>query len=115
MTVVSQREMYLILAEAALAAGNNAGFDTNINLLRALDGMAPYTGAGPTRLALLQWERRVNLVFQGRRLNDMYRFGVKDPRWVATSVVVRKPGCELPIPLIEREANKEIQGAPVCQ
>ena len=115
MTVVSQREMYLILAEAALAAGNNAGFDTNINLLRAMDGMTPYTGAGPTRLQLLQWARRVNLVFQGRRLNDMYRFGVKDPRWVSTSVVVRKPGCELPIPLIEREANKEITGDPVCK
>jgi starch-binding outer membrane protein, SusD/RagB family len=115
MTVVSQREMYLILAEAALAAGNNAGFDTNINLLRALDGKAAYTGAGPTRLQLLQWERRVNLVFQGRRLNDMYRFGVKDPRWVSSSVTARKPGCELPIPLIEREANKEITGEPVCK
>jgi hypothetical protein len=115
MTVVSQREMYLILAEAALAANNNAGFDTNINLLRRMDGKPDYTGAGPTRLQLLQWERRVNLVFQGRRLNDMYRFGVKDPRWVSTSVVVRKPGCELPIPLIERDANKEIEGEPVCK
>ena len=115
MTVVSQREMYLVLAEAALAAGNNTGFDTNINLLRAMDGMAPYTGAGPTRLQLLQWSRRVNLVFQGRRLNDMYRFGVKDPRWLSTSIVVRKPGCEMPIPLIEREANKEIAGDPVCK
>lgn len=115
LTVVSQREMYLILAEAALAAGNNAGFDTNINLLRAMDGMTPYTGAGPTRLQLLQWSRRVNLVFQGRRLNDMYRFGVKDPRWLASSIVVRKPGCELPIPLIEREANKEITSEPVCK
>jgi starch-binding outer membrane protein, SusD/RagB family len=115
LVVTSQREMYLILAEAALAAGNNAGFDTNINLLRALDGKAAYTGAGPTRMALLQWERRVNLVFQGRRLNDMYRFGIKDPRWVSTSVVVRKPGCEFPIPLIEREANHEITGTPVCQ
>ena len=115
MTVVSQREMYLILAEAALAAGNNAGFDTNINLLRAMDGKVAYTGAGPTRLQLLQWERRINLVFQGRRLNDMYRFGVKDPRWVSTSVVIRKPGCELPIPLIERESNSAITGTPVCQ
>jgi hypothetical protein len=115
MTVVSQREMYLILAEAALAAGNNAGFDANINLLRAMDGMTPYTGAGPTRLQLLQWARRVNLVFQGRRLNDMYRFGVKDPRWVSTSIVIRKPGCELPIPLIERESNEEITGDPVCK
>jgi hypothetical protein len=115
MTVVSKREMYLILAEAALAAGNNAGFDTNINLLRALDGKAAYTGAGPTRLQLLIWERKVNLVFQGRRLLDMYRFGVKDPRWVASSVAVRKPGCLLPIPLIERDANKEITTEPVCK
>jgi len=114
MTVISKREMYLILAEAALASSNNASFDTNINALRALDGMTAYTGAGPTRLALLQWSRRVNLVFQGRRLNDMYRFGVKDPRWVSTSIAVRKPGCLMPIPLIEREANKSITGTPVC-
>jgi hypothetical protein len=115
LTVVSKREMYLIIAEAALAAGNTAEFDTNINLVRALDGKAPYTGAGPTRLQLLQWERKVNLVFQGRRLLDMYRFGVKDPRWVANSVAFSKPGCLLPIPLIEREANKAITGTPVCQ
>jgi starch-binding outer membrane protein, SusD/RagB family len=115
LTVTSKREMYLILAEAALAAGNNAGFDTNINAVRALDGKAAYTGAGPTRLALLQWERRVNMVFQGRRLLDMYRFGVKDPRWVNTSIAFRKPGCLLPIPRLEREANPEITGTPVCQ
>ncbi|HEY8174723.1 MAG TPA: RagB/SusD family nutrient uptake outer membrane protein [Gemmatimonadaceae bacterium] len=115
MAVVSKREMYLILAEAALATGNNAAFDTNINALRALDGKPAYTGAGPTRLALLQWERRINLVFQGRRLNDMYRFGIKDPRWVATSIAVKKPGCLLPIPLLEREANALVTGTPVCQ
>lgn len=115
LTQTSKREMYLILAEAALAAGNNAGFDTNINALRALDGKAPYTGAGPTRLQLLQWERRINLVFQARRLVDMYRFGVRDPRWISTSVAVRKAGCLLPIPRIEREANAEITGTPVCE
>lgn len=111
----SKREMYLILAEAALAANNTAGFDTNINLLRAMDGKAPYTGSGPTRLQLLQWERRINLVFQGRRLVDMYRFGVKDPRWVSTSIAARKAGCLLPIPRIEREANAQVKGTPVCQ
>jgi starch-binding outer membrane protein, SusD/RagB family len=109
--VTSKREMYLILAEAALAGGNNTGFDTNINLLRAMDGKPAYAGTGPTRLQLLQWERRINLVFQGRRLNDMYRFGVKDPRWINTSVVVRKPGCLFPIPRLEREANLLIEGA----
>ena len=102
--------MLLILAEAALAAGNDAGFDTNINAVRALDGKAAYTGAGPTRLELLLWERRVNLIFQGRRLNDMYRFGIKAPQWIASSIAVRKPGCELPIPLIELESNPKISG-----
>ncbi|HJQ21115.1 MAG TPA: RagB/SusD family nutrient uptake outer membrane protein [Gemmatimonadaceae bacterium] len=115
MAVVSKREMYLIRAEAALAAGDNATFDTNINALRAIDGKAAYTGTGPTRLQLLQWERRINLVFQGRRLNDMYRFGIKDPRWLSTSIAVRKPGCLLPIPLLERDANTAITGTPVCQ
>ena len=51
MVQVSKREMYLILAEVALAGGDNAGFDTNINAIRALDGMAAYTGSGPTRLS----------------------------------------------------------------
>ena len=115
LTVISKREMYLIIAEAALAAGNTADFDTNINLLRTMDGKAAYTGTGPSRLELLQWERKVNLVFQGRRLLDMYRFGVKDPRWLESSIAFKKSGCLLPIPLIERDANKDITGTPVCE
>ena len=115
LTQVSEREMRLIIAEAALAAGNNAGFDTAINGLRAMDGEAPYTGTGPTRLDLLQWERRINLIFQARRLNDMFRFGVKDPKWVTTGLAIKKPGCLFPIPLIERDANKLVTGTPVCQ
>ena len=115
LTQVSTREMRLIIAEAALAAGNNPGFDAAINGLRAMDGKAPYAGTGPTRIALLEWERRINLIFQGRRLNDMYRFGTKDPMWVATSLAVKSPGCLFPIPLIERESNKLITSAAVCK
>jgi starch-binding outer membrane protein, SusD/RagB family len=115
LTQASAREMYLIIAEAALAAGNNAGFDAAINSLRAIDGKAAYTGAGPTRLQLLQWERRIQLIFQGRRLNDMYRFGVKDPRWVSASLAFNKPGCLFPIPEIELKSNKLITGTPVCK
>lgn len=115
LTQASAREMYLIIAEAALAAGNNSGFDSAINSLRAIDGKAAYAGTGPTRLQLLQWERRIQLIFQGRRLNDMYRFGVKDPRWVAASLAINKPGCLFPIPLIERDSNKKITAAPVCK
>lgn len=114
LTQASSREMQLIIAEAALAAGNNSGFDTAINAVRALDGKAPYAGT-PSRSAILQWERRINLIFQGRRLNDMYRFGVKDPKWVSTALAFNKPGCLFPIPLIERDANKKVTGTPVCK
>jgi len=115
MAQVSEREMRLIIAEDALATGNTGGFDTAINGLRAMDGKAAYTGVGPTRLALLQWERRINLIFQGRRLNDMYRFGVKDPLWLANSVAFRLPGCFFPIPQIEIDSNKLLSGVTVCK
>jgi hypothetical protein len=114
LTQTSQREMYLILAEAALAAGNNPGFDTNINALRALDGKAAYTGAGPSRQQLLIWERRVNLIFQGRRLNDMYRFGITDPRWLPSSPAASKRGCEFNLPISELQSNAKITGSPAC-
>src|SRR5437867_2551381 len=42
LTALSAREMHLIIAEAALAAGDTPGFATAINRLRALDGLAPY-------------------------------------------------------------------------
>ena len=115
MTQVSKREMYLLVAEGSLATGDNAGFDTAINSLRALDGKAPYTGAGPTRLALLQWERRINLIFAGRRLQDMYRFGVKDQYWLATNIAVRKPGCFFAIPQIEIDSNSKLTGTTACK
>ena len=115
MAQVSEREMRLLIAEAALAGGNNAGFDAAINGLRALDGKAAYTGAGPTRLALLQWERRINLIFQGRRLNDMYRFGVTDKFWLPTSIAVLKPGCFFPIPQIEIDSNILLTGVTACK
>ena len=123
MVLTSKREMYLILAEVALAGGDDAGFDANINTIRAFDGMPAYTGSGPTRLELLQYERRINLIFQGRRLSDMYRFGVTSggigidgqPRWLANSTARKQVGCLFPIPITERRANAEITGDPVCK
>ncbi len=120
MTQVSAREMFLILAENALAAGNTTEFDTQINKLRALNGKVAYTGSGPTRVKLLEWERRINLIFEGRRLNDMYRFGIKDREWDATSTAIKQPGCLFPIPISERRANPELNPPkrtynPVCK
>ena len=115
LTQVSARDMRLIIAEHQLASGNNAGFDTAINALRAMDGKAAYTGTGPTRSALLQWERRINLAYQGRRLVDMYRFGVKDALWLGTNIAVRKPGCLFPIPQIELDSNKLVVATTACK
>jgi len=123
MVQVSKREMHLILAEVALAQGNNAGFDASFNAIRVLDGMAPYAGTGPTRIQLLNYARRINLIFQGRRLSDMYRFGVTtggiglegESRWLANSTTRKQPGCLFPIPISERRANPEITGDPVCK
>lgn len=116
--MVSKYEMMLFAAEAALAAGNNSGFDTAINALRVLKALAPYTGAGPTRTQLLEFERRVALMYMGRRLNDMYRFGSVDPNWLATSTAIRQRGCAMPIGFSEREANPFLAGGkyqPTCR
>jgi hypothetical protein len=116
--VVSGNEMRLLIAEAALAGGSNSGFDTAINAFRATKGLSPYTGVGPTRTELLQFERRVALLFMGRRLNDMYRFKVVDPRWNPNSTAVKQPGCLFPIGISERESNPNLAGGkyqPTCR
>ena len=100
--IVSAREMHLILAEGALASGGD--FTTHINNLRALDGLTPYDGQVDAR-ELLEESRAVNLFLQGRRLADMYRFGMTDSRWT-----VNVPGTFLPITKIEIESNPLVDG-----
>jgi hypothetical protein len=102
MTQASAREMMLIIAEAELAANNTAAFLTRINASRAVDGLPEYP-AVTNGTAMLEYERKVQLFFQGRRLADMYRFNVPDPRWLAGNGVRAK--CFLPITYIERLAN----------
>lgn len=116
MTIVSAREMYLILAEVALAQGNTASFTTNINALRALNpGLQPYGGASPAPRDMLIHERLVNLWVQGRRLSDMYRFGIKSQEWAATSIAATTPGCFLPITITERLSNQNVQPQTICR
>jgi hypothetical protein len=102
--IVSSREMHLILAEGALASGDMGGFTTHINLLRALDGLTPFSGQVDAR-ALLEESRAINLYLQGRRLTDLYRFGINDVRWN-----VNTPGTFLPITKIEIESNPLVDG-----
>jgi hypothetical protein len=118
LVVTSARDMRLILAEAALSRGNTAEFTAQINALRALSNRPAWTSGGagmPTARDLLIHERRVNLFLQGRRLNDMYRFGITDPLWSAQSDAATCPGSELPIADNERQANPNVAGVqPAC-
>ena len=116
-TLSSQREMHLILAEAALAAGNTATFRTELNFVRALDGKPAYTGTPISDQAMLAYERKAQLWLMRRRLADMYRFGQKDSKWVdkpglesANSVV----GLLFPIPNVERLGNPCVNDPTLC-
>jgi len=112
LTVLSSREMYLILAEARLAQNDSTGAATFLNNIRALDALTPYNplnAAHPRALAMLQHERRVNLFLQGRRLADHYRFGVPADKWPANAEAVQQPGTVFPITNTEILANCHIQ------
>ena len=109
LTVVSARELRLILAEAALAAGNEAGFTEHINRVRALDGLTPYSGQLPA-MDLLQHSRKAGLYLTGRRLADHYRFGTTSPLWNPNADAARRPGTLFPIAQVERTSNCHLVG-----
>ena len=105
LTVVSERGLRLMLAEAALASGDMAGFANHVNMIReGLDGLTAYSGQIPA-LEMLQHERRVNLFMQYKRLQDHYRFGVPSSNWLPGSPAMTTPGTMLPITRIEILAN----------
>lgn len=105
--VVTGREMHLIIAEDALASGDNATFTAHINKVRALDGLTDYSGQIDAQ-DLLEHSRRVNLFLQGRRLADHYRFASPSEYWIPTSPAINKPGSFLPITISEIQANDNI-------
>jgi len=106
-TIVSAKEMHLILAEAALATNNATEFRTRINAMRALETLPAWDGTTPAAQNMLIYSRQVNLFLQGRRLHDMYRFGIKDPKWLPSNIASKK-ACFFPIPAIERRTNPEV-------
>jgi len=108
-TLTSAREMYLILAEAALASGNTATFTTNINAARAIDGKPVWAGA-PAAQDMLIHERRVGLFLQGRRLHDHYRFRQPADKWLSQNAATKRP-CFLPISFDERTQNLVLREA----
>jgi len=109
LTIASTRLMHLIAAENQLASGNEAGFATHINHVRAMDGLTPYSGQIPA-MDMLQHTRRVNTWIMGLRLSDMYRFGIQAPLWEPVSDAIKAPGTLLPITLVEVRANCNLNG-----
>jgi starch-binding outer membrane protein, SusD/RagB family len=103
LTMLSARDMNLILAEAALAANNTAEFTTRINAVRALDNKPAWAGT-PSARDILIHERRVGLFMQGRRLNDHFRFAQSADRWLSIRAATQRP-CFLPISFDERLQN----------
>ncbi|MDE2942767.1 MAG: hypothetical protein OXT63_00985 [Gemmatimonadota bacterium] len=109
LTLASARMMHLILAENSLAGGDSNGFAMHINHIRALDGLTPYSGQ-ISEMEMLQHTRRVNVMLQGLRLADMYRWGIKDPKWQGAAAASAAPGTMLPISIIELRANCHLNG-----
>ncbi len=111
LTVASERLMRLIVAEDALANGNVAAFEAQIDAIRALDGEVEFdSGGAVSDMDMLMHTRRVNLVLMGLRLADMYRWGITDPKWQSGSDAILTPGEMLPITIIEIRANCNLNG-----
>jgi len=120
-TALSARELHLLVAEIRLAQGDTVGFTSAINAVRALNfGTSfrydPANVAHPRPRDMLIYERQVNLYLQGRRLADMYRFGVNytaaaGGKWQPTSEAVTQPGRFLPLTARECLSNPLIGGA----
>ncbi len=120
LTIVSARELHLILAEAFLAQNDLTNFALEINAVRGLDGLTAYDPNDPTHpaaLTMLQFERQVNLFLGGRRLNDHYRFGVRADLWRDDGDAVRNWGVLFPITNVELESNPCVRdpSRPECQ
>ena len=109
LTLVSARMMHLILAENALAGEDSNTFRTHVNRIRGLDGLTPYDGQ-ISETEMLRHTRRVNVMLQGLRLADMYRWGIQDPKWQHASAASSRPGTMLPISIIELRANCHLNG-----
>ncbi len=109
LTWLSAREMRLIIAEAAMGNSESQARQ-ELNDLRALDNLPPIE-PGDDLVDFLEHERRANLFLQGRRLNDMFRFGTTSPTWQAGESALENPGELLPIPSSEISTNPNVSGS----
>ena len=105
-TVVSGAEMHLILAEIAHKGGDDATALEHLNKNRS--GMTAYDGSNATVADAIKHERRTLLFAGGKRLLDMYRFGVKSSLWESQFEALSSPGTLFPITIKEIRANPNV-------
>lgn len=105
-TWLSAREMHLIIAEEAIGTNDELARQ-KMNSVRALEGL-PEIEIGDDLVVFIEHERRANLHFQNRRLNDMYRFGTESDSWLSDEDAIQQPGILLPIPSNEILANPNL-------
>lgn len=114
-TVASAEEMHLILAENALVANQMLDFATHINAIRSAYGLPDWTPvSGVSAEEILMHERQVVLYLQGRRLADLYRFGIDALEWQASSPAASEPGSFFPITITEIRSNCHLNPDAPC-
>jgi hypothetical protein len=129
--VFRSSEMLLIRAEAAASAGNiNGASNSTAAFLKQLadarfgtDQALPSFGSQQEAFAAILDERRIELVFEGHRWKDLKRLGALAGRGIerdaidcaingACSLPVSDFRFTMPIPLVELNANNNIQQNP---
>jgi hypothetical protein len=104
-TVVSAREMHLIIAEAALAAGNTAEFVSRINTVRALSGCRRTTGRAPPPRRCSSTHGGVTCSCRGTACTTCIASGSAPTTGPPRRSRSRR-ACFFPIANIERQANR---------
>ncbi len=115
-------EMYLIYAEAVLrggTGGDNTTALTQLNLIRARAGAAPFLGADLTLQNVLN-ERGRELYWEGHRRTDLIRYGLLTTGtylwpWkggVASGTAVDSKYNLFPIPAANRTSNPNLEQNP---
>jgi starch-binding outer membrane protein, SusD/RagB family len=113
--IIRNEELLLLRAEANIAAGGNpAQALQDINAVRTVSGgLAPLGTLGADPIATLLYERRMSLLFEGHRWNDMRRYGRLNqlPLDLTTHFVAKV----MPVPKTECDARPpELDPAVGC-
>ena len=121
-------EQYLIAAEAAYKLGQTADAQRYLNFLRTKRGVAGVTTTGDALFADIKNERLREFAFEGKRLDDLKRWGDEVKRHDPQSLVyvnvspaenfhtLRKAPTDYrfvwPIPEYDRQINKDVKQKP---